>query len=93
MTPPPTVVACLDEIRPLYQEIQTLCRRRQELATVDQARAAFEELLADESRALQEVQQRRGELELALRRWVVEEELPAEGDEVPAVAPLPRQFL
>jgi hypothetical protein len=89
VTLPPTVAACLTETRPLYEDIQSLRRRRDELATVDQARAAFEELLADESRALQECQRRRGELELALRRWAVEDELPAEGEEGPAVVPEP----
>ncbi len=53
----------LGELRPLYDEIQQMRERRQELESVEQARDAYESLLAEEEVLLSRLRGRKAEIE------------------------------
>jgi hypothetical protein len=67
MTPADDLRQHLDELRPIYEAVQKLRGRREELQTVEAADRAYRELLAAETAAVTELRRRRDDLE---REWL-----------------------
>ena len=68
MTTAEKVRARLGELEPVFRDVRRLQARRDELQTVEQAKAAFDHLVADEEALLADLDQRKRGLEIELWR-------------------------